>query len=114
MALAAVYLQFLAAPDASHLAEDATLNYITTTTTFKGASNIVQHFNTLRRQINKKKEDVLSVVEGRSAIAAEIETALEFVTSGASYLPALDDNFLADRTVHLPIVSHLPFVCYFC
>lgn len=108
MAFAAVYQQFLAAPDPSQLAENATLNYITTTTSFKGSSNIIQHLNTLRKQVKKKKEHVISLVHGQDAIATEIETEIEFVTSGASYLPALDDNFLADRTVNLPIVS-LPF-----
>lgn len=105
MALATVYQQFLAAPTPSHLAENATLSYITTTTTFRGSSEIIGHLNTVRKQINKKKENVLSLIEGQNAIAAEIETVLEFVTSGASYLPALDDNFLADRTVYIPIVS---------
>lgn len=110
MALAGVYQQFLAAPNASHLAENATLNYITTTTTLRGPSDIIQHLNNMRKQINKKKENVISLVHGENAIAAEIETGLEFVTSGASYLPALDDNFLADRTVYLPIVSHPSFL----
>ncbi|KAI0412805.1 hypothetical protein F5X98DRAFT_307805 [Xylaria grammica] len=109
MALAAAYQQFLAAPNPSHLAEGATLNYITTTTTFRGPSDILQHFNTLRRQINKKKENVLSLVHGQSAIAIEIETGLEFVTSGASYLPAMDDNFLADHTVYIPIMHVVTF-----
>ncbi|KAK5628165.1 hypothetical protein RRF57_003880 [Xylaria bambusicola] len=117
MALAAAYQQFLAAPTPSHLAANATLNYITTTTTFRGPSDIIQHLNTLRKQINKKKENVLSLVHSQTAIAIEIETVLEFVTSGASYLPALDDNFLTDRTVYIPIVSHspvsLPVLCLF-
>ncbi|KAI1811466.1 hypothetical protein GGS20DRAFT_104461 [Poronia punctata] len=109
MALAAVYQQFLAAPDVSHLAETATLNYITTTTSFKGSSSIVQHLSNVRRQINKKKEAILSLIEGQNAIAVELETILEFVTSGAAYLPALDDNFVADRTVHLPIIHLVSF-----
>ncbi|KAI8947104.1 hypothetical protein F4801DRAFT_24831 [Xylaria longipes] len=109
MALAAAYQQFLAAPNASHLAENATLNYITTTTTFRGASDILQHLNTLRQQINKKKEIVLSLIHGENAIATEIETGLEFLTSGASYLPSVDDNFLADRTVYIPIIHIVAF-----
>ncbi|KAI1435016.1 hypothetical protein GGR50DRAFT_350815 [Xylaria sp. CBS 124048] len=109
MALAAAYQQFLAAPDASHLAENATLNYITTTTVFRGSSNILQHLNTLRRQIKKKRENVLSIVHGQNAIATEMDTGLEFITSGASYLPTLDDNFLADRTVSLPIMHVVTF-----
>ncbi len=114
MALAAVYQQFLAAPNPSHLAENATLSYITTTTIFRGSSDILQHLSTLRKQINKKKENVLSVVHGQNAIALEIETSLEFVTSGASYLPALDDNFLADRTVYFPIVSPSSLLLLLC
>lgn len=113
MALAAAYQQFLTAPSPSYLAQNATLNYITTTTAFKGSSEIIQHLSTLRRQINKKKENVLFLISGQNAIAAEIETGLEFVTSGASYLPALDDNFLADRTVSFPIVS-IPFPPLWC
>ncbi|KAI0542859.1 hypothetical protein GGR58DRAFT_449858 [Xylaria digitata] len=109
MALAAAYQQFLAAPNPSHLAENATLNYITTTTAFRGSSDILQHLNTSRRQINKKKENVLSLVHGQNAIAIEIETGLEFITSGASYLPTLDDNFLTDRTVYIPIMHVVTF-----
>ncbi|KAI1180535.1 hypothetical protein F4777DRAFT_528340 [Nemania sp. FL0916] len=109
MALATLYQQFLSAPSSSQLAENATLSYITTTTTIRGSSDIIQHLGTLRKQINKKKENVLSLVHGQSAIAIEIETGLEFITSGASYLPALDDNFLADRTVYLPITHIVTF-----
>lgn len=113
MALAAAYQRFLTTPSPSYLAENATLNYITTTTAFKGSSEIIQHLSTLRKQINKKKENVLFLISGQNAIAAEIETGLEFVTSGASYLPTLDDNFLADRTVSVPIVSSL-FLLFCC
>ncbi|KAI1265288.1 hypothetical protein F5Y18DRAFT_67112 [Xylariaceae sp. FL1019] len=109
MALAALYSQFLAAPDASKLADNASLNYITTTTAFTGAVNIVQHLATTARQVKKKKESLLSLVHGESAIALEMDTTLEFVTSGASYLPALDDNFLADRTVSMPILHLVTF-----
>jgi hypothetical protein len=35
-----------------------------------------------------------------------VDTAFEFISSGGPYLPGLDDNFLADRTVYLPIVSN--------
>lgn len=105
MALQAVYRQFLTAPNSSLLADDAALHYITTTTTYKGASNIIKHLSTSQNQVKKKKEDFLTVIEGQNAAAIEVDTTLEFVSSGAAYLPGLDDNFLADRTVYLPIVS---------
>jgi len=110
MALQAAYKQFLAAPNTSMLADDASLHYITSTTSFRGATEILKHLSSMRNQVKKKREDLLHVVEGQNAIAAEVDTAFEFITSGGPYLPGLDDNFLADRTVYLPVVSnaHLP------
>ncbi|KAI1137050.1 hypothetical protein F5Y05DRAFT_95767 [Hypoxylon sp. FL0543] len=109
MALAAVYKQFLAAPNSSHLADEATLHYVTSTTSYRGSAEITKHFNTSAKQLKKKKQEFLSVVEGQNAIAAEVDTVIEFVTSGGPYLPGLDDNFLADRTVYLPIVHIVTF-----
>jgi len=110
MALQAAYRQFLAAPNSSALATNASLHYITTTTSFNGPTEIIKHLSSLRNQVKKTKEELLHVVEGQNAIAIESETILEFVSSGAVYLPALDDNFVADHSVSLPIVSH-PSVC---
>ncbi|KAI1407485.1 hypothetical protein F5Y13DRAFT_126360 [Hypoxylon sp. FL1857] len=109
MALAAVYKQFLTAPNSSQLADEATLHYVTSTTSYRGPADIIKHFNTSAKQLKKKKQEFLSVVEGQNAIAAEVDTVLEFVTSGGPYLPGLDDNFLADRTVYLPIVHIVTF-----
>jgi hypothetical protein len=98
------YKQFLTAPNSSLLAANASLHYVTTTTSYSGATEIIKHFSALRNQVKKKKEDFFDVIEGRNGLAAEIDTTLEFVTSGGAYLPGLDDNFLSDRTVYLPIV----------
>lgn len=110
MALAGVYKQFLAAPNSSQLATDATLNYITTTTSVKGPTDIIKHLNTSAKQLKTKKQEFLSAIEGQNAIAAEVDTVIEFLTSGGPYLPGLDDNFLADRTVYLPVVRRHPFL----
>lgn len=104
MSLQSVYKQFLAAPNSSLLATDATLHYITTTTTFRSAAEIIKHLSSQRNQIKKKKEDVLTAIEADNVVAIEFDTAIEFVISGGTYLPGLDDNFLADRTVNLSIV----------
>ncbi|KAK1835606.1 hypothetical protein QBC39DRAFT_147551 [Podospora conica] len=109
MALQAAYRQFLAAPNSSALASNASLHYITSTTSFAGATEIIKHFGTLRSQVKKKKESAITAVEGQSAIAVEIETTLEFVSSGGPYLPGLDDNFVADRTCYLPITHFVTF-----
>ena len=105
MTLQAAYKQFLAEPNSSLLASDASLHYITSTTSHKGATDIIKHLATLRKQIKRNKEDLLNVVEGSNSIAAEVDASLEFVTSGGPYLPGLDDNFLADRKVSLLMVS---------
>lgn len=104
--MAAVYQQFLASPSASVLADKAALHYLTTTTTIAGADDIIKHLEGLRKHLNKKKEEVVNAVEGQSSAAFEIDTALEFLLSGGPYLPGLDDNFITDRDVSLPVVSH--------
>ena len=45
------------------------------------------------------------MVEGRHALSVDVETTLEFLNGGGAYLPGLDDNFVADRTVTFPMVS---------
>jgi hypothetical protein len=108
MALQAAFKQFLASPNASLLAENASIHYITTLVTYHGPAEIIKHLNSQSRQLQKKKEEFLDIVEGQSALATEVETTIEFLTSGGAYLPGLDDNFLADRTVTFPIVRFPP------
>lgn len=105
MALQAVYKQFLAAPNSSALAQNASLHYITTLTSFHGPTDIIKHLNSTRNQIKKNKEDLINVVEGQNALAAQVELTLEFQDDGGPYLPGLDDQFLTDRIVYLPVVS---------
>ncbi|PWI65348.1 hypothetical protein PCL_07117 [Purpureocillium lilacinum] len=109
MAAAATYKQFLASPSSSLLADKATLHYIPTTTTFSGATEIIKHLNSLQKQVKKKKEEILNVVDGGSLIAVETDTGLEFQTSGGAYLPGLDDNFVTDRVAYLPIIHIVTF-----
>jgi hypothetical protein len=108
MTLQAAYKQFLAAPSSSALADNASLHYVTTTSSFTGATDIIKHLASVRNKIKKKKEDALFAIENQHALALEVDTTLEFVTSGGPYLPGLDDNFLADRTVYLAVVSRTP------
>jgi hypothetical protein len=104
MALQSAFKQFLAAPNPTFLADNASLHYITTLVTFNGSSEIIKHLTSLTRQLKKKEENFLDVIESENALAVEVETTIEFLTGGGAYLPALDDNFLADRTVTFPIV----------
>jgi hypothetical protein len=107
--MAATYKQFLAAPSSSLLSDKATLHYVTTAVAFHGPTEIIKHLNAQQRQVTKKKENIMNVVEGRDSVALEIETGLEFQTSGGSYCPGLDDNFLSDRLVQLPMVHFVTF-----
>ncbi|KAH6853730.1 hypothetical protein B0I37DRAFT_14164 [Chaetomium sp. MPI-CAGE-AT-0009] len=106
MSLQAAYKQFLASPNTSALADDASLHYITTTSSFTGATDIIKHLSSVRNKIKKEKEEALFAIENQQALAVEVETTLEFVQSGGPYLPGLDDNFLADRTVHI-VITHI-------
>lgn len=108
MALRAQYKHFLAAPSSSVLAPNASLHYITTTTSFHGPTDIIKHLSSQRNQIKKNKEDVLTVVEGQRDLALQTELSLEFQTTGGAYLPGLDDQFLSDRTVYIAVVSPAP------
>lgn len=104
MALQSAYQQFLAAPNPTFLAQDASIHYITTLVTYNGPEAIIKHLKSQGIQLKKKAENILDVVESENALVIEVETTVEFLTSGGAYLPSLDDNFLADRVVTFPIV----------
>jgi hypothetical protein len=105
MSLQSTYEKFLATSDPSLLTEDAALHYITTLTSLHGAAEIGKYLKNQGRDLKKKEEKILDVVEAANALAIEVHTTLEFLTGGGAYLPSLDDNFLADRVVTFPIVS---------
>lgn len=106
MALASVYQQFLVRPSADALAPGAAINYLPSLTTITEPAAIIKHLGAQAQQL-KKKENFLNVVHGDYSICAETETTLNFVTGGGTYLPGLDDNFLADKTVTIPVVSSI-------
>lgn len=104
MGLQAVYEKFLQAPSPQNLTEDATLQYVTTLTSFK-QDNIVKHLGHQNENVVRKKaEKVISSVEGLTSVALIVETTLQFLSSGGAYLPGLD-SFIIDRTATLPVVS---------
>ncbi|KAL2066103.1 hypothetical protein VTL71DRAFT_2174 [Oculimacula yallundae] len=109
MALQAAYQQFLAAPKESALASNASLHYITTLVTLNGSAAIIKHLGAQSHDLKKKEEKLLDVVESADAIAVEVHTTVEFVNGGGSYLPGLDDNFLADRVVTFPVIHMVSF-----
>lgn len=102
--MASIYRQFLSSPNSALLSDQASLHYITTTTSFHGPAEIIKHINGLQKHVKKKKEEILNEVEGDTALALEVDTGLEFLISGGPYLPGLDDNFVTDHLVYFPVV----------
>jgi hypothetical protein len=105
MALAAQYQTFRTTFNPECLATGAELHYITSLVTHKESTAIVKHLAAQARELKKKNEEVLSTTEGSTQLFQEIETTIEFVTSGGGYLPGLDDNLVADQEATLPIAS---------
>lgn len=106
MALTSKYQQFLARPTQEALAPGAAINYLPSLTTITEPAVIIKHLNAQTQQL-KKKENFLNVVYGDYSICVEAETTIDFINGGGTFLPGLDDNFLADRTVTLPVVCTL-------
>lgn len=102
--LKATYQSYLTNPNASAFASDGSLNYITTLITIHKADAIAKHLIAHQKALRKKHENILNIIENNNALCLEVETTIEFLTSGGSYLPGLDDNFLVDQVVTIPIV----------
>ncbi|KAI9681157.1 MAG: hypothetical protein M1817_002439 [Caeruleum heppii] len=107
MSLTSLYKAFLHSPSTASLTDRATLHYIPTLTSVSEPQKIVKQL--LSTQLKKRDEKVIDVIEGDHALVFEVETTLEFVSSGGAYLPGLDDNFLTDRVVTLPITHVVHF-----
>ena len=107
MTLKEVYQRFLDLPNPISLSEDASLHYITTLNTFSSPSNIVRHLESQNKRVVKTKNTrIISAVESSNAIALEVETVLEFISGGGSYLPGLE-NFVVDKIATIPTVRVL-------
>lgn len=102
--LKAKYQKYLSNPDASAFAPDGSLNYITTLTTIHKPDAIAKHLHAHQRVLRKKHENILNTIESDHGLCLEVETTVEFITGGGTFLPGLDDNFLADQLATFPVV----------
>ncbi|EFE40837.1 conserved hypothetical protein [Trichophyton verrucosum HKI 0517] len=109
MTLQAIYEGFLARPEPELLAEQASLHYITTTTSHSGSQDIIKHLQAVRRTLDKKSQVTLNAVEGANSLCLEVETTLLFTCGGGPYLLSLDDNFVVDQTVTIPVIHIVHF-----
>ncbi|POS84845.1 hypothetical protein EPUL_003595 [Erysiphe pulchra] len=107
MALRKLYKDFLMMLDASFLTEDVSYHYITTLSSTHGKTAVMKHLKSPDFKI--KGQEFIDVVEGPMSLAVIVETKLEFINGGGPYLPTLDDNFITDRTVNIPIIHFISF-----
>jgi hypothetical protein len=105
MTLRDTYNAFLAAPSTGALTDDAALHYITTLTSIHDATAIIKHLSVQEKMLKKKSQKMMSAIEGSHGLSVDVETTIEFQNGGGAYLPGLDDNFVADRTVTFPMVG---------
>jgi hypothetical protein len=109
MSLKSKYHDFLRNPSTGALADNATISYIPTLTSIGEPTVILKHLAAQNKQVRKKNENILSFIEGTNGVSLEVETTLEFLTGGGTYLPGLDDNFLVDKVVTFPVVCIFDF-----
>ncbi|KAF2013112.1 hypothetical protein BU24DRAFT_452071 [Aaosphaeria arxii CBS 175.79] len=110
MSLCAQYQAFLANPSVGALHDgNASLHYVTTLTSINDAPAVIKHLAVQEKLLKKKSEKVLNSIEAPNALSLEVETTIEFVAGGGAYLPGLDDNFVADRTVTFPVIHLVHF-----
>jgi hypothetical protein len=112
MSLEQIYTRFLSTPNADVLDPSVTFHYITTAISVNGPEEIIKQLTRENlRQLKKRVQKPLSSIETDNSLVLEVETEIEFLTSGANWLPGLDDNFLADHIVRFPVVSFLALFC---
>lgn len=98
------YQSFLARPVATQLSDNASIVYTTTAEVIQGRDALVKHFEKYNQLFAKRTDKQISVVETQDTLVYETDTLIEFRTGGGSFLPGLDDNFLADQTVNFVLV----------
>ena len=107
MTLEAAYKQWLGQPTADALAVDASLVYVPTLTTIHEPAAILKHIKLQDQQLQKKSENTLNAIENGNALCLQTETTLHLTFGGGAYLPGMDDNLLADKTVFIVMVRHV-------
>ncbi|KAK5143712.1 hypothetical protein LTR32_004218 [Rachicladosporium monterosium] len=107
--MASQYTAFLNNPTAAHLASDASLVYVTTTTEIKEANAIIKHLQAQQKQAAKKGEKILNVIASQDGTCLETEITLQFKAGGGAYLPGVDENLLDEKIVTFPLMHIVRF-----
>lgn len=108
--LTKLYSEFITSPKRDALHGQAGLHYIGSTgSSFQSGDAIINHLRREAGWYTKKEQKILSSVETHSSVVLEISNTIEFTNGGGMLLPNLDDNFVADQTVTLPMVHIVQF-----
>ena len=107
--MASTYTAFLSSPNTSHLASEASLDYITTLTTLHTSAAILKHLTSQSKHVLKKSETILNTIEGPHSLFLETETTLQFNDGGGAYLPGMDGNLLDEKLVAFPLLHVVGF-----
>ncbi|KAF2159147.1 hypothetical protein M409DRAFT_71267 [Zasmidium cellare ATCC 36951] len=97
------YLRFLQSPSTGELASDASIHYITTTTTITEPTAILKHLSAQAKQVEKKEEKIVFTIESDNGCCVETATTLQFRLGGGAFLPGMDSNMLDEREVTFPL-----------
>ncbi|KAK6342810.1 hypothetical protein TWF718_008196 [Orbilia javanica] len=108
--LTKLYSEFLVSPKRDVLHSQAGLHYIGSTgNSFQSGDAIINHLRREAGWYTKKEQNILSSIETRNSVVLEISNVIEFTNGGGMLLPNLDDNFVTDQTVTLPMVHIVQF-----
>ena len=104
MDLKSHYRQFLTRPTLEALASNASIHYVPTLISVTESGDVMKHLKT-QAQYLSRKENILNAFESGNTLCVEAETTLQFLLGGGAFLPNLDENFIAEKTVTFPVVS---------
>ncbi|KAJ5675087.1 uncharacterized protein N7477_005021 [Penicillium maclennaniae] len=90
------------------LAANVSLIYVPTTTRIDGADAVASHVRRQASIVEKQSEEIINVIESSNALCLDIEVTLKF-NGGGAYLPAMDDNFLADSVANISTLHIVQF-----
>lgn len=100
-----VYKAFLLSPQELHLSSKPKLTYVTTCSTLEGVNAILENHKLNNRHL-KKTENIISAHISFDSLVLETVTTIDFRNGVGSYVPTLDQNFVVDHSVVVPIVSN--------
>ncbi|KAK6532998.1 hypothetical protein TWF281_007164 [Arthrobotrys megalospora] len=108
--LTRLYSEFINSPRRDALHSQAGLHYIGSTgSSFQSGDAIINHLKKEATWYTKKEQKVLASVETQNSVVFEVSNVIEFTNGGGMLLPNLDDNFVTDQTVTLPMVHIVQF-----